>query len=169
MKRRLYFLLPDVNSTRETVDELLLAHVEFGRMHVIANESISLDGLPEASLLQKSDVVHGFESGMIIGGLIGLFAGFVVMFFQELSSLGGWSILGCLLAGTAIGAWVSSMIGSDVRNTRLKAFDSAIAEGQILLMVDVPNSMTSEITRLVNKNHPEGHSEGMEPTIPAFP
>ena len=66
MRRRLYFLLPDIESTRKTVDELLLAHIEFGHMHVMARESISLKGLPEANLLQKSDVVHGFESGMII-------------------------------------------------------------------------------------------------------
>jgi len=169
MRRRLYFLLPDVKSTKETVDELLLAHVEFGNMHVIANESISLAGLPEAGLLQKSDVVHGFEMGMIIGGLIGLLAGLVIMLYPEISGLGGWLILGCLLVGTVVGAWVSSMIGSDVRNTRLKAFESAIAEGQLLLMVDVPNAMVVEVTRMVNKNHPEGHSEGMEPTIPAFP
>lgn len=169
MRRRLYFLLPDIESTRKTVDELLLAHIEFGHMHVMARESISLEGLPEANLLQKSDVVHGFESGMIIGGIIGVIAGTVAMLFPEVSTLGGWLVLGCAVFGTAIGAWVSSMIGSDVRNSRLKRFERPITDGQILLMVDIPKSMVDEITQLVHRNHPEVHNEGLEPSIPAFP
>lgn len=169
MRRRLYFLLPDVESTRKTVDELLLTHIEFGHMHVMARDSISLEGLPEANLLQKSDIVHGFESGMIIGGIIGVIAGTVTMLFPDVSALGGWLVLGCAIFGTAIGAWVSSMIGSDVRNSRLKRFEHPIADGQILLMVDIPRSMIDEVTQLVYRNHPEAHNEGIEPSIPAFP
>jgi len=71
MKRRLYFLLPDVNSTKIIHNELLLARIEERNMHVLARDDISLAGLPEASLLEKSDLIHGLQLGFIVGGFTG--------------------------------------------------------------------------------------------------
>jgi len=62
-------------------------------MHVMDRESISLRGLPEETLLQKSDVVHGFESGMIIGGIIGVIAGIATMLFPDVTTLDGWLVV----------------------------------------------------------------------------
>ena len=39
-------------------------------MHVLARDDISLNGLPEASLLEKSDLIHGLQLGFIAGGLL---------------------------------------------------------------------------------------------------
>src|SRR5439155_682216 len=42
MRRRLYWLLPDVESARRTVDDLLLARIEDRHMHVLARRGTDL-------------------------------------------------------------------------------------------------------------------------------
>ena len=45
MLRRLYWLLPDVESARRTADDLLLARVEHGHMHFLARRGTDLGAL----------------------------------------------------------------------------------------------------------------------------
>jgi len=61
------------------------------------------------------------------------------------------------------------MIGISAPSTRLKDFETAISEGSLLMMVDVPKQQVDEITALIKKHHPEVDVEGTEPVIPAFP
>jgi hypothetical protein len=61
------------------------------------------------------------------------------------------------------------MIGSSTPSRRLKRFEEAIAEGQYLLIVDVPRGRITEVEKLLERTHPEAHFEGMEPNVPAFP
>src|SRR5690554_1145809 len=72
VRRRLYFLLPDVASAERTVDDLLLARVEDRHLHVLARRGTDLGNLREASALQKTDLIHGAEIGMMVGGVGGL-------------------------------------------------------------------------------------------------
>ena len=138
MRRRLYFLFPDTRSVKNTLNELLLARIEIQHIHVLAKDDISLEGLPEANLFQKSDIVHGFETGIITGSATGVAAGVLATLLISSGLDVGLLILACALGGAGVGAWVSSMIGSDVVNSRLKGFQDDIEQGQILLMVDTP-------------------------------
>ena len=61
------------------------------------------------------------------------------------------------------------MAACAVPNSRLKPFASAIDEGKILLMVDVPRHKVDEIHALLSRAHPEAVDKGVEPYIPAFP
>ena len=170
MRRRLYFLLPDVNRARQTVDELLLERVEERHIHVLAKEGTPLERLPEATLLQKCDFVHGIEQGLAVGGATGVLAGLAAVTFPPTGLvLGGGAVLGIALAGAGIGAWVSGMIAADVPNIRLREFERAISDGQILMMIDVPKGQVESVTALIRRHHPEADMHGIEPTIPAFP
>lgn len=170
MRRRLYFMVPDAGSARQIRDELLLARIEDSHIHVLAKDGMALGGLHEASVLQKSDFVHGAETGLAVGGGLGIVAGLVAVFFPPAGvDLQLVTILITALVGAAFGAWVASMIASSVPNSRLKNFESAIAAGQVLMLVDVPAGRVDEIRQLVAAHHPEARSSGMEPTIPAFP
>jgi hypothetical protein len=170
--RRLYFLIPDVDSAKTIVDELLLARVEERHMHIAAADHHALTEahLPEAGLLQESDFVPAVERGVAIGGATGILAGIAAVALPGVGlALGGGAILGIGLAGAGVGAWLSSMIGISAPSTRLKEFESAIEKGSLLMMVDVPKARVDEITDLVKKHHPEAEVEGTEPVIPAFP
>ena len=170
MRRRLYFLLPDTTSAKQIVDDLLLARIEERHMHFMAKDGIPLDGLHEASILQKSDIVHGAESGLVVGGIAGVIAGMVVLAFPPTGTpLQLVTVLITAMLGAAFGVWVSSMIASSIPNSRLQSFEKAIADGKILLMVDVPAGRVEDVQGLLGKRHPEAAASGQEPTIPAFP
>lgn len=170
MRRRLYFMVPDIAATRHIRDELLLARIEDSHIHILAKDGIPLEGLHEASILQKTDLVHGAETGLVIGGGIGILAGMVAILFPPAGvDLQLVTILATALIGAAFGAWVSSMVASSIPNSRLKTFEAGIEAGRILMMADVPRTRVDEIRKLVASRHPEVSGIAQEPTIPAFP
>ncbi len=170
--RRLYFLSPHVDSAQQIVNDLLLARVDSGHMHIVSNDESKVikANLPNASLLEKTDIVPAFERGIVVGFATGLIAGLIGATFSPLGlEFDGATILGITLSGAIFGAWVSGMIAISLHNSQLKNFESAIDEGQLLLIVDVPKARIEEITQLVKSHHPEAGERGSEPTMPAFP
>ena len=170
MRRRLYFLLPDMPSAHGLLDEMLLARIEVGHIRFLGRRG-TLDGdLPEAGLLQKTDFVHGAQTGIVVGGLCGALVGALLVFFPpEGLELQLVTVLITALSGALFGAWASSLVASSVPNSKLSAFHPEIESGKVLMMVDVPMRRIQEISDLVARRHPEAILGGFEPTIPAFP
>ena len=170
MKRRLYFVLPDTITAETVHNELLLARIPEKHMHVIAREDLELSDLPRAGLLQSSDVVHGAQLGFIIGGFTGVLMGSLAAIMGWLApGLEVWSVSSLAIGGAFLGAWTSSMVAVNIPNTRLKPFQKAIANGQILFCVDIPARQVDAISDLVRRHHPKADMHDIEPTIPAFP
>ena len=170
MRRRLYFILPDIDSARGMLNEMLLARIEIRHIHFLARRDTLPDDLPEANVLQKTDIVHGAQLGMTIGGVAGIIGGLLIVLFPPQGvSLQLVTVLLAALFGALFGAWASSMAASAVPNSKLKAFHPEIERGKVLMMVDVPMRRVQEIRDLVARHHPEAVSGGFEPTIPAFP
>lgn len=168
--RRLYFMVPDIDTANTVVDELLLKRVDEHHIHVVAKEGTPMGDLPEANLLQKSDFIPAMERGLAVGGITGVLAGIAAVTFPPAGLvLGGGAILGTSLAGAGIGAWISGMIGMDVPNTQIDKFEDAIEKGEVLMMVDVAKTRVEEIEALVQQHHPDADMGGTEPHIPAFP
>lgn len=170
MRRRLYFLLPDLGSAIQTANDLLLARIEDQYMHFLARRGMSLGQLHEANPLQKSDAVHGAQLGFVIGGVGGFLIGvYIYMTPPQGVALQLGTALISTVIGAIFGAWTASLVAMSVPNTRLKAFQKDIDAGRILLMVDVPPSRIPEVQDMVSRRHPEATAHGIEPTVPAFP
>ena len=170
MRRRLYFVLPDLGSAIQTANDLLLARVEDRHMHFLAKRGMSLGQLHEADFFQKSDLRHSMQVGFILGGCLGFLVGiYIYLTPPEGANLQLVTILIATVVGALFGAWTSSMIGISTPNTALKRFEAEIGEGRVLLMVDVPKDRVEELQELVHRSHPEASDHGLEPTIPAFP
>ncbi|SPA00982.1 conserved hypothetical protein; putative TRANSMEMBRANE PROTEIN [Cupriavidus taiwanensis] len=170
MRKRIFWLLPDLASARRTMDDLLLARVENRHIHFVARDGADMTGLHEANLFQTSDIVHAAEMGLMVGGGVGVVAGVVVAMFPIVSDTPQWGLVGVLaVLGAVFGAWAASMIGSSAANSRLRAFEKDIEAGKILLMVDVPRSRVEEVETLLRNAHPEASFAGVDPAIPAFP
>ena len=170
MRRRLYFLLPSTARARQMVDELLLARIGDHHIHVLAKEGVPLGDLPQANLLQRSDLIHGLGVGFGVGGATGILTGLVAIAFPpEGITLGGWTLLVTALAGALIGAWVAGMVGTDIPNSQLREFATAVDKGQILMMVDVPREKVDIVKNMIKLHHPEADMQGIEPHMPAFP
>jgi len=168
--RRLYLLLPDVPTARKVVDELLLAHIEWKHIHLLAREGTPLEALPEATLSQKSDVVPALQRGIGAGAATGLLAGLVAMAFPPAGlTIAGGVVAATALAGAGFGALMSTMVGVDLPNTRLTRFQEAIRAGQILMIIDLPRDRVDEIEALVKSHHPDAGIEGTDPAVPMFP
>ena len=170
MRRRLFFVLPDTAVARKILDELLLARIEERHIHFLARRDTLPPELPEASFLQKTDFLHALRTGGVVGAVAGIAGGALVWLyalqdFQVQPSI----LLIAGLVGALLGAWSSSMVGSSVPNSALRAFQDAIEAGKVLLMVDVPFTRVEEIRERVASHHPEAEWGGVAPQIPAFP
>lgn len=170
MRRRIYYLLPDVASARAMLDELLLARVEERHMRFMAREGALLPDMPDASFLHKTDLIHGAQLGMLIGGVVGLAVGiFLVLFPPEGLALHAAAILIAAISGAIFGAWASGMNAAAIPNSRLKPFMEAIHAGQVLLIIDLLPSRVRAIEDMIKKRHPEASFAGAEPPMVAFP
>ncbi|MCU7958812.1 MAG: DUF1269 domain-containing protein [gamma proteobacterium symbiont of Bathyaustriella thionipta] len=155
--KRLYFLLPELALCRTIIDELLAQGIAQSHLHVIANSSHSLEGLPKATAWQKSDVKYGIELGIGMGGMAGLLGGLLAVSFPPsgLVLAGGATLAGGALAGASFGGLVSALMRSHEHNHELDAFESAVMDGDILLLVDVPRHEVEAVKQLVTQHHPE--------------
>jgi len=168
--RRIYFLSPNIEISKKIVDELLLARFEERHIHVIAKGDASMENLPEASHLQKSDLIPALEQGFAVGGLAGMVAGLVAIALPGGLVLAGGAVFAITtFTGAGFGAVMSSMIGSSANNRRIQQFEEALDKGEYLFIIDVPKERLDEVQTLVKNQHPEVEFGGIEPKTPVFP
>jgi hypothetical protein len=170
MRRRLYFMLPDVATARTILNELLVARIEARHIHFLSRRDTLPDDLPEATFLQKTDFVHALETGGLVGFFAGAAVGLLIWLFPPQGVVPEPVILLiAALIGAFLGAWFASLAGSAVPNTALRAFQDGMEHGKVLLLVDVPFRRVDEIHELVASHHPEAEWAGVDPQTPAFP
>ena len=171
MSKRIYWLLPDVASARRTMNDMLLARIDERHMHFVGREDLNLSGLHMANVLQTSDVVRAAQLGALIGAVLGSVAGLAVAWYLPLAGEPPrWGLVVVLaMVGLVFGAWASSLIGVSIPSQRLRRFERAIRQGQILLMLDVPPGRVEAIESRLQALHPAARLEGVEPNLPAVP
>ena len=170
MRRRLYFMLPDVPTARTILNELLIARIEARHIHFLSRRDALPDDLPEATFLQKTDFVHALETGGAVGGIAGAAVGLMVWLFPPQGLIPELVVvLIAALIGAVLGAWFASLAGSSVPNSALRAFQGGMEHGKVLLILDVPFQRVDEIHELVASHHPEAEWAGVDPQTPAFP
>ncbi|HTF16415.1 MAG TPA: hypothetical protein VK658_00010 [Chryseolinea sp.] len=165
MMRRLYFVLPNVESAKATLKEMLNLHIARGKIQFLGKRGELPVELPEASVFQTTDITRAAKTGILTGGFIGLVCGALAV----LLSPGGLVFelitvpLGAL-CGALIGMWTACMVGSRVPNTKLEVFQPEINEGKVLMIVDVPQRRVEEISARVHKN-PNAALRDLEPAM----
>jgi hypothetical protein len=157
MRRRLYFLLPDVAHCKALVADLRTQGISDNQIHVVARNDIELEGLHQATALQKTELAHGLEWGIGLGGIAGLLGGLLAVTFPPAGILlaGEAILLGTTLAGAGFGAVVSALVAGDIPNHELDNFQDKIALGEILLLLDIPTPHVEMMMRLIKYHHPE--------------
>lgn len=163
--KRIYFLAPDIAITHKIVDELRSEGIEDNRIHILAKRDTPLEDLPEAGMSVKTDFLSALERGAALGGITGLLAGLAGLRFAGFVIAGG-SILGLILAGATIGLLGGGLSGMNSGNSKLKKFEQAIEQGELLVLLDIPKDKIEAITQLITKHHPGATFEGIEPLLP---
>lgn len=163
--RRIYFLVPDIATTHKIVDELRSEGIEERHIHILAKRDTPLEDIPEAGMSLKTDFIPALERGAALGGSTGLLAGMVGLRFAGFAIAGG-PILGLIMAGATIGSLMGGLAGMNSGNSRLKQFEQAIEQGELLVLLDTPKDQIEHIKKLILKHHPEATFEGIEPLLP---
>ncbi len=165
--KRIYFLVPDIDNTTKIVQELRDAGLHDGFIHVVGKDHEALEShhLHEASLVETTDAVPAMGKGMAAGAAVGFLAGLAAVAFPPAGLvLGGGAMLGLGLfgagAGAGLGAGISSLIGMSQKDDVVERLQSAIEEGQFLMLVDVSNDRENEVMEMVRIHHPEARIEG---------
>ena len=170
MRRRLYFLLPDVESAKRTADDLLLARVEDRHMHFLARRGTDLGELHEASYLIKTDLTRGAGLGLMLGVLGGAVLGSIIVSYPpEGTHPGLGAAVIATLLGALLGLWMGSMAASAVPNSRLKPFQDELGRGKVLLILDIAYDRVDGVRDIVLSRHPEALASGQDSRFPAFP
>lgn len=169
MRHRLYYLLPDIDSARRALDDLLLSRIEERHIHFMTGGAPLPPDLPEANFLHKTDVINGAESGMLAGSVLGLAFGFLLVAYFDLPASEALVIVSTTLIGLLFGGWAASMVAAALPNTRLKSFVAELEQGRVLMIADIPARRIEQIEKMLAERHPEIRFSGEDPRIPAFP
>lgn len=153
MKRRLYFLLPDRAHALSVVDELAHERISLENIHALGGEGTQLDGLPIASPRQFSDAASHLESFFWNANLLSLFV--AIGIFMVLLVTTGWNLWLLVPAAIMMANFLAGLRFTRLPNTHLDEFRDALAHGEILLMVDVPEQRVADIEDQVHHHHPE--------------
>ncbi|MBO9648062.1 MAG: DUF1269 domain-containing protein [Variovorax sp.] len=170
MRRRIYWLMPDLASARRAMHDLVQARVDVARIHFAASEGTDLAGLHAANIWQTSDLVHAAKTGWAIGSACGMIFGLIAgLNFPVMGDEPEWEMVLVLgVMGGVVGAWSASMIGISIPSPCLQRFEGAMAQGWILLMIDTPRSRAHDVETLLRTMHPEALFEGEAQQVPAF-
>lgn len=154
--RRLFFLLPDVEGCKLLVDELKQYGVPERHLHAIASVTQSLEGLPQATEWEKTEIKRGLEWGIGLGGVAGLLGGLMAVAFPVGGLVvGGGALLAGAAAGAGFGGVVSALMKSEEHNHDLDEYREEIERGEILLMVDIPRDHVEQVRGMILARHPE--------------
>ncbi|RCV89358.1 DUF1269 domain-containing protein [Billgrantia montanilacus] len=154
--QRLYFLIPDKETTSAIVDELNAMGLTKDELHVMGKDwqPLEKEGVPTATLIQTTDVVNASKRGAIVGAALGLVLGLIAHFILIDTNI-VWLTLGMIVFGALFGVWASTMVGVSVRDIKVSKFDKAIRRGSMLLIIDVPDEQEDTFRTAIKRHHPE--------------
>ena len=171
MSRRLYFLLPNVESGEHIAKELFLVRIEEKRMHFLGKRGTDMKSLPEATPAQKTGLLRGIYIGLFSGAVTGLLAGLYIFFNPDTVGMQvpPFVIFICTLVGSVIGAWISGpLIGGSTPNAKLAIFNDALQKGKVLLIIDLPPKRIEEVRTIIKTRYPNAEDETHNPSAPAY-
>ncbi len=164
MRRRLYFVLPDLACASQTAFDLWRARVDDEAMHFVGRDDMPLGRLNAASVKETSDLTHSLRLGAITGlgcgALLGLY---LIVAPPPGLDPGSGTLLICAMFGALFGSWAASLIGVSVPHKQLEPFQGEIDRGRIVMMVDVPPERVDEIQGIVEAEHPDVAHLGTQP------
>ena len=79
MKERQFFFAPDFETAKRIIDDLKDFGITEDDLHVIANDEVVLEPLPEPDITHRSDVVDAAKRGAAAGGAMGLLGGILAV------------------------------------------------------------------------------------------
>ena len=159
MNRRLYFLLPDRAHALLVVDELNRSGIKTEYIHALGDRRTRLDGLPASTLRQARDSASRLEKILWNANLVSFAIALCVFIAMVLTMNWSWWLLVPVVI--LVANFLAGLSFTSLPNTHLGEFQDALAHGEILLMVDVPESQVATVEAQVHHQHPEAAIGGV--------
>lgn len=135
MKRRHVYSAPDIATAEHAVVALRRIGIDEEGISLIARQDIELTKIDDKHIEHRNDFAQGALKGVVGGAGSGLLVGLVAMVVPPLGlTLAGVAAL--TLGGAAVGSWAGMLAGASVPDTVRQKFESEIADGHILVVVD---------------------------------
>jgi len=159
MNRRLYFLLPDRMHALLVVDELNKFGISSEHIHALGDRRTRLDGLPASTSRQANDTASRLEKVLWNANLISFAVALCVLIAMVFTMNWSWWLLVPVVIMVA--NFLAGLRFTSIPNTHLGEFQDALSHGEILLMVDVPESQVATVEEQVHHRHPEAAIGGV--------
>lgn len=162
--KSLYFRVPTVENAASIVQELAQNGIPESQITVVGKDHFHLRmaHLREAGILQTTDLLHALLRGLAVGAVAGVVAGFLIWQFPFEGLNIDWKwIVGLTGLGAAFGAWGSSLVGISIPNPIIEQCERAIAMGEFILFIHIPEAREKEVITLIKGQHPEALIESL--------
>ncbi|EGW54571.1 hypothetical protein [Candidatus Endoriftia persephone] len=166
MLRRVYLLFPGRKFAERAVVDLTGMGVARRHIHTIARQDVDIEGLPEASVRQRSDFAARLEQWFWDLNLLLFFAALLVLVAAAFSGSVGVTLAALLVMGLTYLA--GRHFVRHLPHAHLDECRTAIRHGEILLLVDLPRERVAAVERSMRKRHPEVEVGGVGWTLDAL-
>ncbi len=165
MKRRLYFLFPDTAQARSAVDDLAWHGIGKRHIHAVARDGVDLEGLPKASAWQRRDLIHHLERVWWNTNLTVFFLALFGLLIGVLNAAAVWSMT---MLALMIATLILGVLETGLPNVGLDELHDALRHGEVLLLVDVPQTSVADVESFLHSHHPTATPGGVSWTIERF-
>jgi hypothetical protein len=165
MKRRLYFLFPDAVQTRAAVEDLIWHGIGKRHIHAVARAGVALEGLPKTSERQRRDLLHHLERICWNTNLAVFFLALLGLVIGVLSAATAWSVA---MLALMIVTLLMGVLETGLPSVGLDELRDALRHGEVLLLVDVPETGVADVESFLHSRHPTATPGGVSWTIERF-
>ncbi|GAA3945692.1 hypothetical protein [Allohahella marinimesophila] len=154
--KRMYYIAPDLERVSSVSEDLHAHGITDAHFNVVSANDAALDEqhIHGATFLRRLDVIHSMERGLLGGVLLGVIIVLCLQFFTTFGSTMSLGIQAAIvLFFSCAGTWIGGMGGIGTEHYKIRPFHDAVAEGKLLLMVDVPKKLEPTIRKLMAKKH----------------
>ncbi len=167
MSTKLVFTAKSVAMCEQIVDSLRTLGIAEESIGVIASDRTPLPTLPDADLMEN-DIIPAVQRGGAIGAVTGVVAGLGMTIVTPGFVIGGAGLALASLGGASFGALASGLIGTSVPNSHITEYEEALLQGELLLIVKVPDDQEEYYKRTLSQRFPELRLEGELPDTAAI-
>jgi len=154
----MYYLAPNLVSTRQVSDDLHKVGVDDWFLHIISRDEAGLnrDKLHSSNWLETTDLLRDGVIGAIFGFIGGVILTGLLMFFEPLGPTVPWvAMLFLVIVATLFGAWLGGLTGLDSENRKIRRFQNEIEAGQYLILIYARKGQGEVVRKMMSEKHRE--------------
>lgn len=161
----LYYLAPNLESTRGISDDLHAVGIKDFFVHVISRDEAGLtkQHIHSSNYLETLDVVRDGVIGGVTGLLVGLLGVWLIEYFDpfgvEVPSLVYFAIVG---VATMFGTWEGGLVGVGSENRKLAKFHDELEAGKFLALIYAMKEQEPTVRKMMSERHPEAELVGVD-------